>query len=78
MIKPPHKAIDMATLEETDFPYVSSDVCVVPSVSVISEMVVARVIAEAFLERFGADTFDEVYERYHSYKESLEEIFENV
>ena len=78
MIKPPNKAINMASLEETDFPYVTSDVCVVPSVSVIAEMVVARVIAESFLERFGADTYEEVYERYHSYKESLEEIFENA
>jgi chorismate synthase len=78
IIKSPAKTIDLATLEDTEFPYASSDVCVVPAVAVIAEMVIARIIAEAFLERFGADTFTEVCEHYHRFKESQEEMFDTI
>lgn len=75
-LKSPIHSIDMETMKPADSPYIRSDVCVVPAVSVIGEMVASRVIAEAFLERFGADTFEEVYQHYRTFKDEMEEIFE--
>jgi len=72
-LRTPVKSVDIVTLEEADSPYIRSDVCVVPSVSVIGEMVGAVVIANAFLERFGGDTFNDVFERYQYFRKCLKE-----
>jgi chorismate synthase len=41
-----------------------SDVCAVPAASVIGEALLALVLADAFLEKFGGDSIDEIAERY--------------
>ncbi|MFP4498144.1 MAG: chorismate synthase [Vulcanimicrobiota bacterium] len=70
-------SIDINNLDEVDSPYIRTDICVVPAVSVICEMLTARVVAESFLERFGADTFEGVCERYRNYKDKLEVLLES-
>src|SRR5439155_20328161 len=51
-------SVDFATGEVADPPYVRSDVCAVPAAAVIGEAMVAWVLADALVERFGADRLD--------------------
>jgi chorismate synthase len=44
-----------------------SDVCAVPAAGVIGEAMVAYVLAEAFLEKFGGDSLEEVQRNYDAY-----------
>jgi chorismate synthase len=37
-----------------------SDVCAVPAAAVVAEAMVAFVIADAFLEKFGGDSIEEI------------------
>jgi chorismate synthase len=65
------RSIDLNTKEKTEAHYERSDVCVVPAAGVIGEAVVALVVAEAFVEKFGGDSMAEVVRNYRSYMESI-------
>ena len=41
-----------------------SDVCAVPAAGIVGEAMVAFVLADAFLEKFGGDSIEEIKERY--------------
>jgi chorismate synthase len=41
-----------------------SDVCAVPAAAVVGEAMVAWVLADAFLEKFGGDSIDEIAQHY--------------
>jgi chorismate synthase len=60
----PLKSIDMKTGKIIDARYERSDVCALPACSVIGEAVVAPVLANAFLEKFGGDSMAEISTRY--------------
>lgn len=60
----PLKSIDLKTTRVVDARYERSDVCAVPACSVIGEAVVAPVLANAFLEKFGGDSMKEIQGRY--------------
>ncbi|MDX1619279.1 MAG: chorismate synthase, partial [Balneolaceae bacterium] len=66
----PIKTVDMNTKEETDTRYERSDVCALPRAVVVMENVIAPIIANAFLEKFGADSISEIEEHYESFKKS--------
>lgn len=51
-------SFDMRTLRPAQSPYVRSDVCVIPALSVIAEAAAALEILSAVLEKFGGDTID--------------------
>jgi chorismate synthase len=51
---------DLLTGEETESFYERSDVCVVPAGGVVGEAMVAIVLADAILEKFGGDHVEEV------------------
>ena len=70
-MKKPMRSIDLNTKEKTEAHYERSDVCVVPAAGVIGEAVVALVVAEAFVEKFGGDSMAEVERNYRSYMESI-------
>lgn len=59
----PIKTVDMNTHEEQDTRYERSDVCALPRAVVVAESVIAPVIANAFLEKFGGDSIQEIKER---------------
>ena len=59
----PLKAIDLATNKLVESRYERSDVCAVPAASVIGEAVIAPVLANAFLEKFGGDSMAEISKR---------------
>ena len=60
----PIKTVDMNSKEETDTRYERSDVCALPRAVVVIENVIAPVIANAFLEKYGGDSIEEIEERY--------------
>jgi chorismate synthase len=46
-------------------------VCAVPAAGVVAEAMVALVLAEAVLEKFGGDSVGETRRNFLSYKENL-------
>lgn len=48
-----------------------SDVCAVPAAAVVAEAMVALVVADAFLEKFGADSLGEARRNFEGYLEHL-------
>ncbi len=65
MLKP-LKTADLDTKEEQDTRYERSDVCALPRAVVVAESVVAPVLANAVLEKFGGDSMEEILNRYRS------------
>lgn len=70
-LRKPLKSVDVFTKEATEAAYERSDICAVPSASIIGEAVLAWHIAEAFLEKFGGDSLNEVSENFYSYKKMI-------
>ena len=64
MLKP-LKTADIESKEETETRYERSDVCALPRAVVVAESVIAPVLANAILEKFGGDSMDELNERYN-------------
>ncbi len=60
----PLGTVDMASGESQPTRYERSDVTSVPAASTVAEATVAWVIANAFLEKFGADSLDEMQKRF--------------
>jgi chorismate synthase len=60
----PLKSIDLKSGKIVDARYERSDVCALPACSVIGEAVIAPVLANAFLEKFGGDSLKEIRSRY--------------
>jgi len=54
--------------------YERSDVCVVPAGGVAGEAMVALVLAEAFLEKFGGDSIGETRRNFEGYQRQLDEF----
>lgn len=48
-----------------------ADVCVVPAVGVIGESMLAWVLADALLEKFGSDNLDDIVDAYGCYRERI-------
>jgi chorismate synthase len=67
----PLKSVDIVSKEPFDAAVERSDVCAVPAASVVVEMVVALEIANAFLEKFGGDSMEEIWRNYEGYNDYL-------
>lgn len=67
----PLRSVDMVTKKPFKAAVERSDVCAVPSASVIGEAVVAIEIANAFLDKFGGDSVIEIDRNYRAYLEYL-------
>jgi len=70
----PLRSVDISTREPVEATVERSDVCAVPAATVVAEAVVAIEIANAFLEKFGGDSMDEIRRNYHGYREYLKSI----
>lgn len=66
------RTIDTATGEEAKAFNQRSDVCAVPALGVVAEAMVALVIADAMLEKFGGDSVAETKRNLNSYLENLQ------
>ena len=67
----PLPTVDVTTHQPADAARERSDVTAVPAASVILEALVAIVLAQAYLEKFGGDTLGELIERVERYKEQV-------
>ncbi len=67
----PLPSVDLDTGEEVLAHYERSDVCVVPAAGVVAEAMVAIILADAWLEKFGGDTIEETRRNYQGYLPSL-------
>ena len=56
----PLRSVDLNTLQDAPAAIERSDVCAVPAAAVVGEAMVAFVLADAFLEKFGGDSIDEI------------------
>jgi chorismate synthase len=63
----PLGTVDVATGEEARATAERSDVTAVPAMGVIAEGMVAFVLAQAWLEKFGGDSFDETRRNFDAY-----------
>ena len=63
--------IDVATGESAKAINQRSDVCAVPAAGVVAEAMVALVLAEAVLEKFGGDSVTETRRNFTSYMQNL-------
>ena len=61
----------MATGEEARAINQRSDVCAVPAAGVVAEAMVALVLADAVLEKFGGDSVTETARNVRSYLDNL-------
>ncbi len=69
----PLPSADLVTGEPIQAHYERSDVCVVPAAGVIGEAMLALVLADAVLEKFGGDHIEELLRNYRGYiKSTLE------
>ena len=59
----PLRSVDLTTLEEAPAAIERSDVCAVPAAAVVGEAMVALVLADAVLDRFGGDSLPELINR---------------
>jgi chorismate synthase len=63
----PLPSIDLRTGKEAPAHYERSDICIVPAAGVIGEAMLAIVLADAILEKFGGDSLKEIKCNYLGY-----------
>ncbi len=68
----PLRSVDLQTKEPIAGAVVRSDVCAVPAAGVVGEAMVAYVLADAFLEKFGADTLGDIRAAYEAYRRRIQ------
>lgn len=67
------RTIDVATGEAATAIHQRSDVCAVPAAGVVAEAMVALILADAVLEKFGGDSVDEVRRNLEAYLANIPE-----
>lgn len=70
----PLRSVDLRTKEPVEATIERSDVCAIPAAAVIAESVVAFVLAQAFLEKFGGDSLTEIRRNHESYMEQVRQF----
>lgn len=70
--------IDVATGEAAKAHHQRSDVCAVPAAGVIAEAMVALVIANSVLEKFGGDSITETKRNLDSYLTSIPDVLKST
>ena len=72
-LRRPLPTIDLSTRETVEAHFERSDVCIVPAAGVIGEAMLAIVLADALLEKFGGDNLRETLRNYQGYLQSIQE-----
>jgi chorismate synthase len=70
-LRRPLESVTYETREPTKAAYERSDVCVVPAAGVAAEAMVAFVLAQLALEKFGGDSATELKRNYEGYLEQI-------
>jgi chorismate synthase len=71
----PLASVDLGTGEAAPATVVRSDVCAVPAASVIGEAMVCLALAEAFSEKYGGDSVEEVREHFDASQSGATRVF---
>jgi chorismate synthase len=70
-LRRPLESVDLITREPSLAAYERSDVCVVPAAGVIGEAMVALVLAQCMLEKFGGDSLAETKRNFEGYLQQV-------
>ena len=73
-LRTPLSTVDMVTKQPISAAYERSDVCVVPAGGVAGEAMVALVLAQAMIEKFGGDSLGEMRRNFEGYLRQLKEF----
>src|SRR5580765_191964 len=65
----PLRSVDLATMTESPAAIERSDVCAVPAAAVVGEAMVAIVLADALVEKFGGDSVEELVANWKAFEE---------
>ncbi len=65
------RTVDVATGEDATAHHQRSDVCAVPAAGVVAQAMVALVVADGILEKFGGDSLPEIKRNLSGYLDSL-------
>lgn len=71
-LRQPLPSVDIFTDEPVDAVVQRSDVCAVPAAGVVGEAMLALVLADACLEKFGGDSMKETLRNFGTYREQLQ------
>src|SRR6187397_1575409 len=71
----PLRSVDLNTLTDAPAAIERSDVCAVPAAAVVAEAMVSYVLADAFLEKFGGDSIEEIARHYEATAEQVRRRF---
>ena len=71
-LRRPLETADLKTKEPVKAAYERSDICVVPAAGVAGEAMVALVLAEACLQKFGGDSLAETRRNFEGYQRQLD------
>lgn len=69
----PLDTVDVLTKEKTAAQFERSDICAVPSASIVVESMIAYILADELIKKFGGDSLEEIkisYNRHLNYLES--------
>lgn len=69
--------IDVSTGEASKAHHQRSDVCAVPAAGIVAEAMVALVVADAFLEKFGGDSISETSRNLRSYLDNIPDVLKS-
>jgi chorismate synthase len=71
----PLRSVDLSTLEPSPAAVERSDVCAVTAAAVVGEAMVALVVADAWVEKFGGDSLAEMQRNYAATSETVRARF---
>jgi chorismate synthase len=74
----PLRSVDLATMEVSPATIERSDVCAVPAAAVVGEAMVAIVLADAAVEKFGGDSLQELTANWRSFRDRTAARFARV
>jgi len=69
----PLGTVDIETKEEFEASVERSDICAIAAAAVIGEAVVALALADAYLDKFGGDSLDEMKRNFEGYLKQIRE-----
>ncbi len=75
-MKTPLNSINIKTKERISAHFERSDTCAVSACGVVADSMVAIVILNAFLEKFGSDNLAQISGNFDVYKKMLRDRFE--
>ncbi len=70
-MKKPLRSVDIETKEPYEAHFERSDTCAVEACAVVAEAMCAIVLADAFLEKFGGDSLEEIKQNYENYIKTI-------